>query len=800
MLKNYFKIALRNLWKYKGYSILNITGLALGMACCLLILLYIKDEKSYDKWLPGHQFIHRVAIDITSRDGKNMVFAPNSAPLAKALVQYPQVERAARILGTSGNNKLISNNSEKKFYESRFYWADPEIFSVFPYSFLAGSASTALTAPLTMVITKEMANKYFDLHNNFSHALGKTLRMDNKTYAVTGIIDNLPENSSFRPDFLVSLKENEEKNYMSNWQATMFYTYIKLKKGTNAKDFERSISHIADKYIPELLRQDGSSYRYFLQPLASIHLHSDLRYELEKNNSATYVNIFLLVAIFILLIACINFINLSTARATERAKEIGVRKVVGAKRWQLIRQFLCESILVSFFAVFIAFILVHLSLSWFNGVAEKHLESSTLYAPFFLELALVVTVISGLAAGIYPAWMLAEFRPVAVIKSNSSAVAHGGRWLRSALVIGQFAISIIIIVATIVVSRQLAFLRNQRLGFDKEQLLVISAPGSKLLKEEFSVVRQEFEKLPDIVSVCVSGSIPGRIFGNNMVQLKKDRKKATDMSLFVIDDQFLQTYNIPLAAGRYLSGNVKSDTSGDNVLINETALPIYGWKSAEDAIGQEFDGGWGTVVGVIKDFHFTSLQTKIVPLELFFRKRSFQYITVKVKTGDIQNTIASLEKKWKSLSDRSPFDYFFLNDDYEKQYRFESRLENLFSAFSLIALAIACLGLLGLAAYTTTLRRKEISIRKVLGATVPSIAGMLSYHFIRLVFVAAVVAIPVSWWAMNVWLEDFAYHITIGWWIFFAAAFTASLLAMGTISFQAIKAAMANPLKNLRSE
>ena len=805
MFKNYFKIAFRNFSRKKNYSLLNTIGLGIGMACCLLILLYIIDERSYDKWISGHEQVHRVAIDIKTQNETHILFAPTSATLAPALKEYPQIEEATRVLSFPTDDRLISDGGEKKFFEKEYYRVDPNFFRVFPYKALAGNLDNALAEPNTIVIDQTMAKKYFGVSTDYSSVIGKTLISvsNGKTYAIRGVIEDVPANSIMRPHFLASLKElDSNRALMDNWHSTMFTTFIKVTPGTDIAALENQISHIADKYVGNEIKRNNQEYRYFIQPLTSIHLHSDLRYELSKNNSITYITIFTVAAIFILLIACINFINLATARAIHRSREVGVRKVVGARRWQLIIQFLAESIVSSLIGLFFAMVLVLLALPWFNSVAEKNLDSSFLYSPVFLTSAILVTITCGLLAGFYPALILSYFKPVETLKSRTTSGGRAAGFLRNGLVVGQFSISIIIIVATIIVSRQLNYLKEQNLGFDKEQMLVLYAPGGRFLADKYAVVREEIKKHPSVLSVAVTNTVPGKGTGNNLVQLKNDPSKGTDMQLMSIDEEFLKTYNIKLLAGRNIDERNAEDTSGDeqNVLINEAALPFFGWKKPEEAIGNLFGGGWGRVVGVIKDFHVTSLQTKVAPMELYYARFNYAYVTVKVKTKDIGQTIASLENKWKDLTSTHPFTYFFLDEEFERQYKFENRLEKLFTVFSFIAILVACLGLFGLAAHTIGNRTKEISIRKVLGASVSGITTMLSIKFMLLVLISAVVAIPVSWWLMNTWLQDFAFKVNLSPWVFIVASLSALVIALLTVSFQAVKAAIANPVKSLRSE
>lgn len=799
MINMYFIPGIRALVKQRGYSLINIGGLALGIASTLLILLYVSHEKSYDLWINDAERVHRLSLDVTAQNGDHLLFAPITPMAATVLPEFSQVEAVTRIFKARESQSLISDGKEKKFYETGFVWADPNIFSIFQYPLLAGNAETVLDAPNTVVLTQSMARKYFGIQSDWEAVLQQTLVINSKTYQVTGVMEDLPENTSFRPDFIGSLKEYEGKGIMKNWHSTMFQTFVKLKPGADEQAMNSFIADLADKYVGDEIKANKQNYRFFLQPLSSIHLHSDLRHELSKNNSALYLNIFLFAAVFILLIACFNFVNLTTAMARQRAKEIGVRKVIGAQKKQLVLQFFLESFLICLVAAVLAFVLIQFSLPWFNNVASKSLQVGDLYSPSFLLMAFGVIILTALLSGIYPALILSGYSPITALTNRFLGGNTSGKYLRSGLVVVQFTISIVIIISTVVISKQLNFLQSRDTGFDKEQLLIINAPGGGMLRQKFKVLREELGKNKSVESVSVSGSVPGRPLGNNLVTLKSDKSKSTDMQLMQIDEHFLSTYKIPMVAGRNISERLKEDTTGDEqgVLINETAALQYGWKNPEDALGQIFGGGWGKVIGVTKDFNFNSLQTSIVPLEMYYDARSFDFITLKIHTSNLTNTLSQLESTWRSIVDTHPFNYFFLDDEFNKQYVFEQRMKNLFAGFSFTAIIIACLGLFGLSTYTIFLRTKEIGMRKVLGASITDIAGLLSKDFLKLVAGAILLAIPLGWWAMNYWLKSFAYRIELTGWIFILSGTLALLLSFITVIFQAFKASYRNPVKQL---
>ena len=799
MLKNHLKIAIRNLLRNKATGFINIFGLALGMACCLLILTYVTDEKSYDRWLPDADRIYRIAMDISNTEGESMLFAPTAGPLAAAVKDYPQVEQTARLVPPFSESVQISASKDKIFYETGFYWADPSLFELFPFKFLAGLPTTALDAPKDIVLTREMAEKYFAVQDDFDRLLGQSLYKDTMLYRITGIIENIPTNTSFQPDFIASMKELEGSDLINNWHATVYHNFVKLKSATDALAFEEQIKKIADKYVGESIKAQGQSYTYFLQALTNIHLHSKLRYEFSKNNSHRYVQIFALVALFVLLLACINFINLTTAYAVRRAKEVGVRKAIGSMRSQLLAQFLTETLLTSTIAALIALGLVALALPSFNDIADKAFVQADFWSSRFIWLLPLITIVVGILAGAYPAFILSDFKPAEALRGSFSGKSKTSGQLRSALVVFQFAISIALIAGTLVLSKQVQFLKKQNLGFKQEQMLVVSAPRSSKLAQNYTAIREEVSKLAGVNGACITGNLPGKTFGNNLIFLQGDRNKSTDMQLMSIDEAFLKTYEIPLLAGRNLSENIPEDLTR-NVLINEAALPHFGWSSPDEALGQTFEGGWGTIVGVVKNFHYNSLHQEILPLEMFFSPRRSSYLSLNVSTASIDELLPTLKTAWTTLVPDTPFDYAFLDETFDRQYRFEDRLMSLFRIFGGLAIFIACLGLFGLAAFAAEQRTKEIGIRKVLGASMGNIVGLLSKDFLQLVFLALLLAAPFTYYFMEQWLQDFAYRIDIQWWVFILAGLGAMGIAFLIVGFQGLKAALVNPIESLKSE
>ena len=802
MLGNQFKIAWRNFRKHITHSLLNLTGLTLGLTACFFIALYINDEYSYDRWIPGHEQVYRAGLDVKTQDNDLISFAATSGFLRQAVMVYPEVQSATRVF-EYGNNTAVSGdgNNARKFNEKGIYFADSTLLEVLPSPLLAGNAHTAMNNADGVMLTAEKAEKYFGRTDNASTYLNKILTINNKNYRVTGVLKNVPSNSYFRPDFIISTVsvKNEEwfRRNMENWHGTMTQTFLKLAPGTDWKAFEKKISKIAYQFVGNEIKANGQVYTNFIQPLASIHLHSNLRYELSKNSDILYVRILSFVALFILLIAGINFINLATATAGSRAKEVGVRKVIGANRSQLVWQFMIEAIMMSVIAFMATVILVLVLLPVFNSIADKSFTPAQLFQLRFIGAGLGISLAIGLLAGIYPAIILSGFNPMRIIQHRGAQrKTHS---LRNVLVVTQFCISILLIVATMVVYRQLQFMKSFNLGFDQSQVLVVPINGPEAGNSKKALL-EKFRGQADVISVSASSNVPGQEFGNNLFQLKNDHTKQTDTRLMSADDQFFRTYNIQLLAGRLVNMTPDTSQKSGDIMINEAALPFFGWKTPEEALGQEFDFGWGTVCGVYKDFHFTSLQRGVTPMAIFYNPNWLSYISIKMNTRDAAATVARLEKVWQSVVPSASFDYFFQDEAYNRQYQAEQRLGSLFLIFSVFAIAIACLGLFGLASFTAAQRTKEIGIRKVLGASITGIIKLLSKDFVVLVIIAAVIAFPLAWWAMSNWLQNFAYRAPISGWIFIIAGGGALVIALITVSFQAVKAALANPVNSLQAE
>lgn len=810
MLKSYLTIAWRNLLRNKTFSLINIAGLAIGLGSFILIVLFVTDELSFDKYNEKVDRIYRVDSDIRF-GGSDLKLAVNSDVMGATLKKdYPQVEQYVRFYNSNGS-KLVKKGNEF-INESRVCHADSTLFEVFTLPALVGDTKNALNEPNTVVITESTAKKYF----GSTDVIGKTVETNenNSTlYKVTAVIKDIPRTSHFNFDFIFSM-DNVEYGW-GNFLSHNFQTYILLKPGTDPREFEKNFPQLVDKYIlpqakqfmeinsMEEFRKSGNRLDYSLTPLKDIHLRSDRFPELGVNSSIQYVYIFSAVAIFILLIACINFMNLSTARSANRAKEVGIRKVLGTEKVSLIRQFLTESTLMAFIAMILALILVGFSINYFNGISGKSLTLADLLSPKFLIFLLLTPFLVGVLAGTYPAFFLSAFRPVSVLKGK---INQGFRksYLRSGLVVFQFFTSIVLIVGTIVVFRQLNYIQNKKIGFNKDQVLVINGTGS--LGNSVDAFKNEIAAMNGVKAASFGGFLPVSNSSRNDNTFSTDAvmtgKNGISMQVWNIDYDYIPTLGMEIADGRNFSRSFGSDSTA--IIINESALKVAGLV---DPIGKKLfqpDGNGSTmkeytIVGVVKNFNFESLRQNIGPLSFVLGYNKW-VTTFKVSPDNVQSLLKDIETKWKSMAPGMPFSYQFLDESFDNMYRAEQRVGKVAISFAVLAVFIACLGLFGLATYMAEQRTKEIGVRKVLGASVGNVVVMLSKDFVKLVLVASVVAFPVAWWAMNKWLQDFAYRIDIGWWVFVVAGSSAVLIAVITVSYQAIKAAIANPVESLRTE
>jgi putative ABC transport system permease protein len=794
MIKNYLKIAWRNLWRHWSFSTINIIGLAVGMTACFLIFMYVRFELSYDKFNQNFKQIYRLNTDIKAPN-EVLHWSSASAPMGPALqADYPDVQSYVRIFGYG----YLVQSKLNKFQENNLAFVDPSIFKIFSFPLLEGDPNTALNAPYSVVLTQTMAKKYFGNED----ALGKSLLLDGKhPVSVTGICKDVPDNSHFNFDMLISVSTMEKLKLMNfqEWGNFSNYTYLLLRPGANPDALQAKLHAFLTRHISADLRSKGYNYELFIEPLSKVYM--DTFRGAPVNGSMSNVYIFSVIAIFILVIACINFINLTTARASERAKEVGIRKVVGAGKEQLTAQFLGESVIISLISFVFAVLMSWLLLPLFNQLAGKTVAHN-IFEHGYIFILFLMSIAIGLIAGTYPALVLTGFKITAILKGRFNTSIKG-IFLRKGLVVVQFTVSIVLIVGTIIVYNQLHYMRNQSLGFNKDQMLVIDFSGDSTVQSQTETIKNQLKDIPGVMNVSASSTAPGN--GNPVAYTQAENRsgamQSLNLNMYDVDFDFVPQYGMRVIAGRAFSTAYSSDST-KAFMINETAAKQLGYASANDAIGKHFTqwGRDGKIIGVLKDFNFAGLQQTIKPLNFRINPHNLNIFTVKIAGGNIPATISSIQDKWKTIAPERPLVYSFLDENFNKQYSTEERFGKLFLYFAVLAIFISCLGLLGLASYSTLQRTREIGIRKVLGATVPMIVNMLSREFLLLVFIAALVAFPVSWYGMHKWLEDFAYKINIGWWIFGVAGLLAVMIALTTVSFQAIRAALANPIKSLRSE
>jgi putative ABC transport system permease protein len=819
MLRNYLLIAIRSLTKHKFYSLINVIGLATGIAACLVIVLFIQNELSYDRHNEKADRIYRVNGEIKF-GGNHYKLAVASAPFGDALVHdFPEVEAAVRFRAR-GSYLVKRGEGYDNIKENDVIWTDSTFFRVFSVPVISGDASTALTEPNSIAISKKMADKYFPDGN----VLGQSMVLDNRrNVTVTAVFEDMPATAHFHFDILIAmagLDEAQQTNFLSN----NFNTYLLLKPGTSAKALEKKIPAFIEKHLgPQAsvlldkkftlrnFEADGNIWRYTLMPLTDIHLHSDLTAELGPNGNITYIYLFSAVALFILSIACINFMNLSTARSANRAKEVGVRKVMGSLRSHLVRQFLLESMLLSLASFFIAVVLAWLSLPVFNSLSQKNLVLP-FFSPLFYFLLVAGSILIGVLAGLYPSFFLSAFKPVHVLKGNVSLGMKSG-WIRGSLVVFQFVISIFLVIATITINRQLNYIQNKKIGFKKDQVLVINdayALGKNIQSFKDEVIQNSFIK-----SGSISGFLPvsGGWRSDDMFWpegSEPTEESMVGMQAWDVDYDYVKTMGMKIIEGRDFSADFLSDSSG--IVMNQSALKYFHFE--KDPIGKKistFNGNildgspdrntlrsW-TIIGVVEDFHFESLKQNITPLALFLAKNNGTVI-FRFEAANSQDVISTVEETWKKLAPGQPFQYSFLDEDFGRMYASEQRLGKIFAAFASLAIIIACLGLFALTSFTAEQRTKEIGIRKVLGASVSSIVVLLSKEFGKLILIAFVLAAPLAWYAIHWWLKSYTYKVEVGVLVYTAAGLFAFGIAWITMSYQSIRAARNNPVNSLKSE
>jgi putative ABC transport system permease protein len=802
MIRNYLKQTCRSLIKNKIYSVLNIAGLAVGLTCFALIALWVNDELSYDKFNSKYDRIVRLT-GIEKRETGNVESAVSSAPMAKALKNdYAEIENTVRF---DMHEELVMHN-DQQILQPGILITDPSIFDIFSYRLTKGDVHSALNEPYSIILTQSTAKKYF----GDDDPMGKTLiiYMNDSTgrgasYTVTGVMPDPPKNAHFTFTMLASFKTVEVANpdvlTVDGWGDASFYTYLLLKKGVDHKALSNKISQFYGKYIGDRFDIWRHIYFYKLQPLSDIHLRSNLQYEIAATGNAKQVYIFSTIAIFILLLAGINYTNLATAKSVNRAKEVGIKKVIGAGKRQLLLQYLFESVFTAILALILSLFLAVLLQPFFYKLTGK--DISLFSFPMLLLFLISTTVFLGFVSGIYPAIILSGFKPIGILKGAFKSSGRG-IVLRKTLVVSQFVITITLVTGIIIINSQMSYIRHKDLGYDKDGLLFLRVHGNTDVINGYSAFKNDVLSNPLVSGAAVSNTLLGSLGsgGSETVDINGNPLQVNTSRLRV-DADYLKVHGIKLIAGKNFGIHAATDSIRP-VILNENAIKKFGWKYAETAIGKPFimGGQPGKVIGVVKDFHFSTLQHLISPLVIFPSGDRFSRITLKVDVSKLSQTTAWLEKTWKKNFPSALLDYSFSENVFEEQYREEEKFSTIFLYFSILSLVIACLGLYGLISYTTTQKTKEIGIRKVLGATVKGIATMLSGGFLKLVLFACVIAMPVTWYIMNRWLEDFAYRTHIAWWMFTVAGLLVLLVALITVSFEAIKAAIANPVKSLRTE
>ncbi|GAB4018369.1 ABC transporter permease [Spirosoma koreense] len=804
MLRNYVKIAWRNLMLNKAFTAINILGLAIGLTSFMLIAVFVYNELSYDKYPVHAGNLYRVQLSMVG-NGDVAVYPNVDAGVGEGIQRaFPEVKASTRLAPVSDYVQYKTN----QFKEAHLAFADSNFLQLFSIPFLKGNVATALVAPNSVVVSKEFATKYFGDEDPMGKALA--VGTQRETYTVTGIIDKVPDNSHFHTDAFLSLSTRHIAH--PTWSNLGFFTYLELADKADPKKLEAKFPQLVAQYVvPEVQRDMGVSlaeaqksvetFRFLLQPLTDIHLYSNTKYEMEPNGDIKYVYIFSVLALFILLLACINFTNLSTAQAAKRSREVGVRKVMGSVKNQLVFQFLTESVLLTLLAMVCSYGLVFLLLPYFNQVADKQIGFA-----FFLDYRAILTiflvsVLSGIIAGIYPAFFLSSFSIIKTLKGSFFGKSSQKKPLHNGLIVFQFSISTILLIATMVVYRQLQYMQNKKLGYDKDQ--VIALPDTRLLGDSQLAFKEQLLQNSHVISASLSRYVPGGIMmDGTQIYPKNETSNGAEIhaNIYHVDYDYLRTLGIQVVQGRNFSRDFPTD-SLSGVLINESAVRELGWKGT-NPIGKSVVRSGNhefKIIGVVKDFNYVSVKQKVAPIMLMMG-RSAGGIVIKINTSDVAGFLADLKRQWEAFNPNGPLEYHFLDDQFAAFYAGEQRTQHLFSAFALLAVIIASLGLFALSAFVIEQRTKEIGIRKVMGASVPGIVQLLVKDFVKLVLIAVLIASPIAWYAMHQWLQDFAYRIDVEWWMFGLSGLMALTIALLTVGYRSIKAALMNPVKSLRSE
>lgn len=806
MIKNYFKTAWRNLWKNKTFSAINIFGLSIGIAAFLLIINYLRFEYSYDDAHANKDRIFRVPMIVAEKGGKEQTFAFTYPAVAPAMKKdFPEVEEAARFRRQGG---IVKHGEQKIIEAGTLYYADPALFNIFSFHFIKGNAATAFTELNDAVITAETAKKYFGEED----PIGKPLHYSNEDYIVKAVLEDLPANSHIRFNILLNYNKyiqltNGDAN--TSWGWSDFYTYILLKPGADAKALEAKLPAFAERYMGDDMKKSGYINTFKLQPLKDIHLRSKYDYEMAGNGNLYYLKYLGIAALFILFIAWINYVNLSTARSLDRSKEVGIRKVVGARKFQLIRQFLAESLFLNTIAIVIGILIFRLTLAPFSNLVQKDISSLLVSDWRFWVFAIVLFLLGTLLAAFYPAFVLSSFQPIYSIKTSAGASGlKGGRnVLRKSLVVLQFVAAIVLITGAIGFYRQLDYMQTRDLGVNIKQTLVVQQSGnqdSSFIPAYTSFIN-DMEANPAIQSVTTSTAVPGGEVGNSSDYTLKNSTSGKRCRNFGIDNKFIDAYGLKIIAGRGITTDKPLvDTNViANILVNETAAKIFGFNNPADMVGQEIDGSGFhcKVIGVVKDYHQESLQNSFDPI-IFYpeEERNLGNFSLKLNTTDLPEVMDFVKQKWTARFPESPYRFFFLDERFNAQYANDQLFATVLWLFTGIAIVIACLGLVGLSLFTIAKRNKEISIRKVLGASLFQITSLITKDYLKLVLLAAVFALPVAYMLVNNWLNDYAFHVSIGWWFFLLPIVMIVGIALMTVLYQSLRAAVANPVKSLRNE
>ncbi|MCA6074342.1 ABC transporter permease [Fulvivirga sedimenti] len=808
MFTNYLKIALRNLRKYKAYAFINIFGLAIGMAATILMLLFVQNELSYDKYHEKSDRIYRASREWVDDKGVTALHLGHLAPPFSPLLKNDFegiIEESGRI--TEARGTLVEAN-DKKFEEEDFFFGENQIFSIFSWEFVAGDPAQALNSPNGIVITESAAQRYFDR----TDVMGEEMIFNNYgmsfPFKVTGVVKDIPGNSHFSWEFMASFRAVEEafgrEQMMQNWGSNNYSTYILMEEGKDISVLESGIPDFFDRHLGT--SNDGepaSTYnRLHFWPLTDVHLYSHLDSEIEANGDIAYVYLYGIIAMFTLIIACINFMNLSTAQSSQRSREVGMRKVMGAMKGGLVRQFLTESVVFALLGLIFSFVIIFLVLPYFNEFFQRQITIDFTQNSFLWLLLFGIVLFAGILAGLYPAFYLTKFQPASILKGGGQSPSVKLS-IRSALVVFQFFISIVLIIGVGMVRDQLDYVRSKNLGFDKDHIIVL--PSTDEIYERFGDVQQQFLQQPGINSVSLSSRVPsGRLLDSQGGEVEMDGEmKVLDVRVadIHVDFDYMKTYKVPFAAGRDFDPLLASDSS-ESFILNEAAVAAIGWNSPQESIGKQFNYGGrkGQVIGVVKDFHFESLHQSIAPIVFVITQGRANLVSIKYDPDQKDEVVAYLKEQWSYFRPGFPFDYREISSQFNSQYENEERLANLVTSFSVLAVLIAAMGLFGLATFVAERRTKELGIRKVMGASIWQLLILLGRNFTFLVIIALIIAIPVAYFGLDMWLDSFAYRMTIGIWPFVVGGVLALIISWITISYQTVRAARTNPVDSLRSE